>query len=142
MADYFANLRYGQRGMDGGKEPSLEPAVNGYVSFENSHVKVTRWILYFNWWILYFIWWVLHFIWWILFEGILRWRIEGDPGTQDGSWGSDLYFQLMSCVFKMMDFVFNVMNFTFKWWFKWINEDMMIWMIKWWFKWLNDDLND
>eukprot|EP01043_Picozoa_sp_COSAG02_P058035 COSAG02_NODE_7154_length_3152_cov_1.172945_2_plen_279_part_00 len=31
--------RYGQRGMDGGKDPSLEPAVNGYVAFENSHVR-------------------------------------------------------------------------------------------------------
>lgn len=27
--------RYGQRGMDGGRDPALEPAVNGYVSFEN-----------------------------------------------------------------------------------------------------------
>ena len=26
---------YGRRGMDGGKDPALEPAVNGYVSFEN-----------------------------------------------------------------------------------------------------------
>lgn len=26
--------RYGQRGTDGGKEPALEPAVNGYVAFE------------------------------------------------------------------------------------------------------------
>ena len=27
--------RYGQRGTDGGKDPALEPAVNGYISFEN-----------------------------------------------------------------------------------------------------------
>ena len=27
--------RYGQRGMDGGRDPTLEPAVNGYISFEN-----------------------------------------------------------------------------------------------------------
>ena len=26
---------YGQRGMDGGKDPALEPAVNGYIGFEN-----------------------------------------------------------------------------------------------------------
>ena len=31
--------RYGQRGMDGGKDPSLEPAVNGYVAFKDSHVR-------------------------------------------------------------------------------------------------------
>ena len=31
--------RYGQRGMDGGKDPSLEPAVNGYISCENG-VKI------------------------------------------------------------------------------------------------------
>ena len=28
-------MQYGQRGMDGGKDPALEPAVNGYISFEN-----------------------------------------------------------------------------------------------------------
>ena len=43
MADMEAGYedfdRYGQRGMDGGKDPSLEPAVNGYVAFENSHVR-------------------------------------------------------------------------------------------------------
>ena len=27
------------RGQDGGKNPDLEPAVNGYVSFKDSHVK-------------------------------------------------------------------------------------------------------
>ena len=26
-------------GQDGGKNPDLEPAVNGYVSFKDSHVK-------------------------------------------------------------------------------------------------------
>ena len=31
---------YGQRGMDGGKDPALEPAVNGYIGFENG-VKVS-----------------------------------------------------------------------------------------------------
>ena len=38
MADFedgFEDFdKYGRRGMDGGKDPSLEPAVNGYVSFD------------------------------------------------------------------------------------------------------------
>ena len=28
-------VQYGQRGMDGGKDPALEPATNGYIAFEN-----------------------------------------------------------------------------------------------------------
>ena len=28
-------MQYGQRGMDGGKDPALEPATNGYIAFEN-----------------------------------------------------------------------------------------------------------
>lgn len=34
--------RYGQRGMDGGKDPALEPAVNGYIAFENGISRSTN----------------------------------------------------------------------------------------------------
>ena len=44
MADFEQGYEdfdvYGKRGMDGGKDPSLEPATNGYVSFSNG-VKAT-----------------------------------------------------------------------------------------------------